>query len=154
MEIAYYWFLASALFFLAEALGISGIGLLFAAIGAFCLGILLQTGLLSPENIVAQGALFFLLTAIWAAVLWAPIKKIRMKKSTRDHQDIVGRMAVVDDGGLRKGARGNARWSGTTMNARLADDAAINTAAAGDELKIVKVDGSTLVLAQKDYPTE
>lgn len=153
METASYWFFASVLLFLAEALGMSGVGLLFAAIGAFCMGVLLQLGLLTTDDYVTQGAVFFLLTAFWTAVLWLPLKKMRLSRPAQEHHDMIGRFATVAEGGLKRGTAGHARWSGTTMRARLAEDAAIAHAAAGDELKIVKVDGATLILAQKDYPT-
>lgn len=153
MEYAYYWFIASVVFFLAEALGISGVGLLFAAIGAFCMGLLLQLEFLSTDDYVTQGAVFFMLTAFWTLVLWVPLKKMRLSNPAEEHNDMVGRTATVGDEPLQKGKSGHVRWSGTTMRARLADDASIDSATAGDELKIVKVDGATLILAQKDYPT-
>lgn len=152
MEYSYYWFIASLLFFLLEALGASGIGLLFAAIAAFCLGILLQLGYIAEDAYLAQGAAFFVLTALWALVLWKPLNRMRLQKPAQDHHDMIGRIATVDVEGLSKGKIGHARWSGTTMRARLAEDAALDVAAGGSELKIVAVDGSTLILAQKDYP--
>lgn len=153
MEYSYYWFIASLVFFLLEALGASGIGLLFAALAAFCIGILLQTGLLGEADYLAQGGIFFILTALWALLLWKPLKAMRLAKTAQHHHDMIGRLAVVGDAGLAKGKKsGQVRWSGTTMRARLADDAAIDIAAGGEELKIVAVDGSTLILAQKDYP--
>lgn len=152
MEAAYIWFLASILFFFVEAFGVSGIGLLFAAIAAFCVGIVLQMGFLDSANPISQGATFFSLTAFWAAVLWKPMKNIHFGKPRRRHHDMVGRIAVVGEEGLYKGKTGNVTWSGTTMRARMADDAAMDEAVAGEELMIVKVDGSTLVLAEKDFP--
>ncbi|MCH2547076.1 MAG: hypothetical protein MK052_05670 [Alphaproteobacteria bacterium] len=152
MEIAYFWFIASILLFLFEAMGLSGIGLLFAAIAALCVGIMIELGLLDPLNHIAQGAAFFAFTALWAALLWWPIKKLRMGKQLHHHHNMIGRTATVAAAGLTKDITGFATWSGTSMRARLAPDAAIETAPAGTELKIVKVDGSTLILAQIDYP--
>jgi membrane protein implicated in regulation of membrane protease activity len=150
MDITYIWFLASILFFFVEAVGVSGIGLLFAAIAAFCVGMMLQLEFLDPQNNLSQGAAFFALTAFWALALWKPLKMLKTGKSSKSHHDIVGRTATASEP-LTKGKAGHVRWSGTTMRARLADDAAIDAAAIGDELVIVKVDGSTLILAQKDY---
>lgn len=152
MEYSYYWFIACILFFLLEALGATGIGFLFAALGAFCTGILLQAGLIAEDQYLTQGAAFFMLTALWALILWRPLKRMRLSKSAPNHHDIVGRHAIVSDEGLAKGSTGHARWSGTIMRARLAEDAVMDMAAGGQELKIVAVDGSTLVLAEKDYP--
>lgn len=152
MEYSYYWFIASLLLFLLEALGATGIGFLFAALGAFCLGVLLQFGYLPEDEYLAQGAVFAALTALWTLVLWQPLKRMRLSKPAQDHHDMIGRHATVDAEGLAKGQKGQAHWSGTTMRARLADDAAMDVASGGTELKIVAVDGSTLILAQKDYP--
>lgn len=154
METAYIWFLASILFFVAEALGVSGVGLLFAAIGAFCVGLSLQFGLLAEENTIFQGAAFFGFTALSALLLWKPMQAFRVNQKSDIHHDIVGRTAVVAGDGLVKEKQGLAQWSGTTMTARLASDASLNAAAVGEELKIVRVDGATLVLAQLDYPLE
>lgn len=152
METAYIWFLASILFFVAEALGISGVGLLFAAIAAFCVGLGLQFGLLGESNHILQGAAFFGFTALFAVLLWKPMQKFRVSHKSETHHDVIGRTALVAGDGLVKGKTGLAQWSGTTMSAQLASDAAINSAAIGEELKIVRVDGATLVLAQLDYP--
>lgn len=152
MEVTYFWFLASILFFFIEAFGVSGVGLLFAAIAAFCVGMVLQLGFLDETNLISQGATFFALTGFWALVLWKPLKHSHFGKSRRRHHDMVGRMAIVGEAGLHKGKTGTVSWSGTTMRARLADDAAMDMAAAGDELMIVNVDGSMLILAQKDFP--
>lgn len=151
MEYPYFWFIASAILFLMEAMGVSGIGLFFAAFGALSTGMLVQAGILPEQDYLAQTATFFGLTAFWAAVLWKPLKKLRLSKSAQPHHDMVGRIAVVADEGLAKGRTGHAHWSGTTMRARLAEDAAEDIVAGGQEMKIVAVDGSTLILAQKDY---
>lgn len=151
MDTAYIWFIASILCFLAEAAGATGIGLLFAAIAAFCVGILLETGYVDAADHLMQGSAFFVLTAFWAVVLWKPLKKLRSSQ-TQKHNDMIGRTATVDTDSLKKGAEGQALWSGTTMRARLADDATIEEAGKGTALKIVAVDGSVLILAQKDYP--
>lgn len=152
MDYFHFWFIASILFFALEALGASGIGLLFAAIAALCMGLLVQSGVIAPDNYLAQTAGFFTLTALCALLLWKPLKKMRLAKAPAPHHDMVGRFAIVGDAGLTKNKTGAAMWSGTSMYARLADDAAIEIAAGGEELKIVNLDGSTLLLAQKDYP--
>lgn len=154
MDYIYFWFIASILFFLMEALGVTGIGFLFAALGAFCTGILAQLDYLPATDYLAQGAVFFTLSALWAVVLWKPLKNLRLSRPAENHHDMIGRYATVTEAGLVKDSLGQAHWSGTTLRARLADDASIASAAAGEELKIVAVDGSTLILAQKDYAVD
>ena len=151
MEVWHYWYLASLIMFLLEAMAIPGIGFFFAAIGAFILGVLVQMGVVPADNLLAQGGVFFMLTALAAAALWKPLKNFRIG-NTETHNDVIGRIAVVGDEGLAKGKKGTAKWSGTIMTARLAADAAIESAAAGTELKIVEMQGSTLILAESAYP--
>ncbi len=151
LEIWHYWYIASMALLLSEALLVPGVGFLFAAVAALCMGALVQLGMIASGDMVAQGTAFFFLTAIWAVVLWKPLKKFRMQGSNSKHHDMVGRMAIVDVGGVEKGRNGRARWSGTIMSARLAADSKLGVVAEGTELKIVDVRGSTLILAEPDY---
>lgn len=149
----HYWYLLSVVLFLLEALAVPGIGLFFAAFGALTVAILVQWGILPLDNNLAQYTAFFLLTGLWTALLWTPLKKFRVKRLMKGetHHDVIGRMARVAGEGLRKNQRGAAEWSGTLMTARLADDATIEEAAGGVELKIVALDGATLILAEASY---
>lgn len=151
LEIWHYWYIGSILLFALEALAVPGIGFFFAAIGAFLLAVLLQIGGVPANDLIAQGGIFFVLTAISAAVLWKPLKNMRIGKGHAVHNDMVGRFATVDGKELVKGSKGSALWSGAIMNARLADNASIASATVGTELKIVEVQGSTLILAEKTY---
>jgi membrane protein implicated in regulation of membrane protease activity len=152
----HYWYLFSAALFLLEATAVPGIGFFFAAFGALSVGLLIQSQWLDAANWLAQATAFFFLTGIWTALLWVPLQKFRVKnrKNAELHHDVIGRSAIVGPDGLRKGARGQAFWSGTLMSARLADNAAIDSAASGTELKIVAIEGLTLVLAEKTYQKE
>ncbi len=156
IETFWIWYGASMAFFLLEAFGATGIGFLFAALSALCTGGLVQSGLIATDDHLMQAISFFGFTALWAAVLWKPLKKLRMQKPAQIHNDMIGRLAVVAKKDLKKKASGQATWSGTTMTARLADDAKTDIAKVGEELKIVDVRGSTLILAEEDYthPTE
>lgn len=150
----YFWFGLSMAFFFLEAYGITGIGFLFSALAALCMGIIMQNGWIDARDTVAQAATFFGLTGLWAAILWKPLKKFRMSRPTQTHNDMIGRFATVTEGGLQKGKSGHVHWSGTLMRARLAEDAAIDAAEAGEELKIIAVQGATLILAESSYLVE
>lgn len=148
MQIWHYWYLLSALLFLLEAAAIPGIGFFFAAIGALSVGLLVQWDIIGASWL-AQTTAFFFLTGLWTVLLWKPLQKLRPSKFAQDkHHDIIGRKAIVGPEGLVKGKRGHATWSGTLMSARLADDAN-EDAPAGAEMKIVDLEGSTLVLKDK-----
>lgn len=149
----HYWYVLSVILFLLEAFAIPGIGLFFAGFGALTVALLVQWGVISAESHLAQYTAFFLLTGLWMAILWTPLKKFRIRRLMQHetHHDVIGRMARVKGESLRKNQRGTVEWSGTLMAARLADDAAIEEAAVGIELKIVAIEGSTLILAEPGY---
>lgn len=151
LEVWSYWYIASMALLLLEALAMPGVGLFFAAISALCLGALTQSGVIAADDSLTQGTVFFFLTALWAVVLWKPLKRMRLSKSPQSHHDMIGRSAYVTGGALEKGTKGTAKWSGTIMTARLAKDAGIEAAAEGTELKIVDVQNATLILAELDY---
>lgn len=148
---AYSWFILSMILFFVEAFGVPGVGALFAALSALCIGLFVQQNILSESDLIMQGAAFFGLTGVWAAALWKPMKKFHLAKPSQHHHDMIGRIAIAAEGGLEKGRLGKAKWSGTTMTARLADDASIDIASDGVELKIIGMDGSTLLLAEASY---
>ena len=151
IDTTFFWFGLSMVLFLVEAFGLPGLGFFFAAIAALCVGLLVELNVLALDDHIQQGSAFFALTAIWAAALWKPLKKWRMQNPAQVHNDMIGRTAIVAEGGLSKNRSGNAKWSGTIMKARMAADAAIEKAAEGDELKIVDVQSATLILAELSY---
>lgn len=154
MEQWHYWYLLSLLLFILEAAAVPGIGLFFAALGALSLGLFVQVGLFPHSDWLVQTTAFFFLTGLWAIALWKPLQKMRLRRAAKNgeqHHDVIGRNAEVGPGGIHKGKKGNAYWSGALITARLADDATIESAAPGDELKVVALDGSTLILAEQTY---
>lgn len=134
-------------------MAIPGIGLFFAALGALTLGLFVQVGLFPHPDWLVQTTAFFFLTGLWAIALWKPLQKMRLRRAAKSeqHNDVIGRSAEVGPAGIEKGKKGNAYWSGALITARLAEDAAITSAAAGEELKVVALDGSTLILAEPAY---
>lgn len=153
MEQWHYWYLLSLLLFILEAAAISGVGLFFAALGALTLGLFVQVGLFPHTDWLVQTTAFFFLTGLWTIALWKPLQKMRLRRAAKGekHHDVIGRNAEVGPSGIQKGKKGNAYWSGALISARLADDATIENAKAGEELKIVALDGATLILAEPAY---
>lgn len=153
MEQWQYWYLLSLFLFILEAAAVPGIGLFFAALGAMSLGLFVQVGLFPHTDWLVQTTAFFFLTGLWAIALWKPLQKMRLRKVMKSdqHHDVIGRNVEVGPGGIQKGKKGNAYWSGALLTARIAEDAAVESAEAGDELKIVAVESSTLILAESTY---
>jgi membrane protein implicated in regulation of membrane protease activity len=99
---------------------------------------------------VLQAAAFTGLTALIAFILWKPLKKWRTSPSTADSfSNMVGDMATVGKGGLKKGVRGQASWSGTTMTAMIAEDAQVDSLDEGAMVIIQAVHGTMLLVAPK-----
>jgi membrane protein implicated in regulation of membrane protease activity len=140
------WMIAGALCMLAEALLIPGVGFLFAGLGAITTGIALMAGLPGMSEPVLQFAWFFAFTTIWAILLWKPLKKLRLGK-TPPYRNIIGDTAIVIGKPLTYGQTGEVRWSGTVMNARIADDAPETLdIQVGSEVKIIDVTGNMLLV--------
>jgi len=127
-----------------EALGIPGIGLLFAGISAIIVGSLMLAGLVDQDAYILQFSLWFLMTALCAALLWKPLR--RWHGSPARFSNMVGSTATVTGGALRRGTVGKAKWSGTTMNAELDPHAAVEEIPDGARAEICDVRGTVLIL--------
>ena len=136
------WLLAGVACLAAEALGVSGVGFLFAGLGALTTGSLVTA---QPElTPLDQGVIFLATTALWALFLWKPLQKFRGKTANDGYKNIVGDTAYVGANGLKAGHVGEATWSGTIMKAELA--AGIAEVAAGAQVTIVDVSGNKLIV--------
>ncbi len=145
-ELALYaWLVAGALMLMVEALGIPGVGFLFAGLGAVGVGTMISSGLLDSDAFTAQVAAWFALTALFALVLYKPLKRWRSQQRAAYHS-MLGTNATVLAPGLSPEQEGQARWSGTLMRARLASGQ--EPADAGAVLRIVAVDGTVLILGR------
>jgi membrane protein implicated in regulation of membrane protease activity len=142
--VPYLWFIAGAVFLTLEALGITGIGFLFAGLAALVTGILVEYGVASPDG-YGQWAWFFGLTAAWAAILWKPMQRFMKTPKEGGYSNMVGDDATVIEGGLAPGSKGKVRWSGTIMDAELAPGMA--ALPAGASVIIREVKGNTLIVA-------
>ncbi len=134
-----YWLAIGCFLIVLEAFALPSVGFLFAGLAAVIVGIMSQLGVL--ESLTAQLAWMFLLTAIWAAVLWKPLKKVR--KGEPSYNNILGTQANVTK--ETDNLSGEVRWSGTIMQARSADGSSIPV---GSEVKIVKVEGNIFFVTQ------
>ncbi len=147
INIEYIWLVAGVLCLLAEAMGASGIGFLFAGLGALTAGILITLGHIAADGYAAQWVAFFIATAAWTAILWAPLKKARGSKNA-GYSNMVGDVAFAGSNGITKNS-GEATWSGTIMQARLTEDTATEKVEAGAQVIITAVSGATLIVKPK-----
>lgn len=140
------WLIAAAAFLTLEAFGLPGVGALFAGLGALTVAAMLSAGLLSDSDILWQVGTFLLNSSLLALILWKPLKKWRTTRSEAPYSNMVGDEATVI-GALEGDTLGQVRWSGTTMNARLAHGH--GSLAEGSAVIIREVRGTTLIVAAK-----
>lgn len=146
MSVTALWLLAGAAFIGIEMVGVPGMGFFFAGIAALLVGGAIEIGLIAPENLLLQFALFFLFTSVSALLLWNKLKQIRGPI----YSNMVGTQAEVIGGGLAGTREGQVKWSGTIMRARLADEVVIDVLPAGTFVTISKVEGTLLHVIPKN----
>ena len=151
-NIAVIWLVAGAICVLIEAFSAPGIGFLFAGLAAIAVGGLVSIAALDPDNILVQIAWFFAFTAMWAAVLWKPMKRLHYKTSDKEYKNIIGNTAIVKGEPLTKKSAGKVDWSGTIMKARVAKDSIAESIPVGEEVRIVSVEGSKFLVKTLDEP--
>lgn len=146
------WLIAGALLLALEAFGVPGLGFLFAGLAAIVVGVLTHLGTISADDFIMQTAAFSGITALFAFILWKPLKKWRTNPDAKEQfSNIVGDMATVGAGGLERGKVGDVSWSGTTMMAQIDDTCTQEHLAEGLVVRITTVQGNQLIVApQKD----
>ncbi len=137
------WFIAGALLISIEIFLVPGAGILFAGLGAITVGGALMAGWIDGTS--GQFILFFLSTALWAAALWKPLKKL-MNSDESGYSDFVGQTAVVYGEPLEKGKRGQVKWSGTIMNCEIAPNENAEKILSGAEVTIIEVSKGILLV--------
>ena len=110
------WLITGAFLIFLEIAVIQGIGFLFAGLGAISVGAVLVTGMAKEPT--HQFILFFVFTAIWAGLLWKPLKNFIKGKNT-GYNDMVGSTAVIYGEDLARGKTGEVKWSGAIMKCKL-----------------------------------
>ena len=143
---AIYWLAVGVFCFAMEAFGLTGAGLFFAGLGALCLSILVHLGVVGEMSWTAQFAWFFGLTALWAALLWQPLKNYRIRKRKSDYSNTVGERGVVVEMPLVQGKDCKVKWSGAVMIAELHKDSSIDEIAIGETVTIKEIEGNRLVV--------
>lgn len=149
ISVTYLWLTVGVLMLTAEALGVSGVGLMFGGLGCLTVGALLTSGTIEMGASLMQFIVFFLSTAVWAALLWKPLSRFYSGKRAGGYSNMIGEMAYVGSQGLRKGHVGEATWSGTIMKATLSDHSSVDSLEAGTPVIITEVKGITLTVKPK-----
>lgn len=121
-----FWLILSLILFIAEVTMFQLIGVLFLALGALLLGVLITLGIFAESSLVSQVALFLCFSGLCALILWKPLKRLKSKKG-QEYSDVIGSYATVINAPLEQGKIGRVKWSGTIMRAKLATANTTNT---------------------------
>ncbi len=138
------WFLIAGASFVIELsiMGLSG-PLLFFALASLVTGILVSVGFIDSwqSEILSVGVI----TAIIAAILWKPLKSLQNSKGDTDNSsDMIG-LKVPASSDITD-VSGSIRYSGIDWQARLADDAAVDSVHNASLCKIVAISGNTMLV--------
>lgn len=137
------WLVVGGLLIAFEAMILPGIGFLFAGLGCITVGIAMLSGWIQTP--LSQVSCFLGSTAVLAALLWVPLRRIHLQPGS-GYSDMIGSIAVVGQEGLEKGKMGKVRWSGTIMNSKLSPECGLVKIDPEREVKIVAVSGSILLV--------
>lgn len=136
------WLIIGIIFIVIEFVKLPNIGFLFLGLGALSNAILLSN---YPYFLQYQLIAFGLISFLWFAILWWPLKFYVQKKDKKtEYHDLVGKEVLVYDKEILLGKIGRVSWSGTTMNAKLSDNDT-KPAFQGDVLCILQVEGNVLI---------
>lgn len=141
------WLIAGASLIAIEIFLAPGTGILFAGLGAITVGGVMIAG--GAEAMDDQFILCFLFTAVWAALLWKPLKAM-MNNGDSGYSDFIGETATIHEKPLLKGQRGQVKWSGTIMNCEIAPIESVETFSPGDEVIISDVSKGILLVIKKN----
>lgn len=130
------WLVAGALLIAIEIFLVPGSGILFAGLGAITVGGIMVAGWVHATD--NQFILFFLSTAIWAAILWKPLKKM-MNSEGSGYSDFIGQKAIVHGEPLEKGKRGEVKWSGAIMSCEISPEESAEKILPDTEVTIIEV---------------
>ena len=147
INVSYYWFALSVVLLLLEVTGVHGVGLLFGGIAAGIVGVLVENMIIAQSAITIQWSVWFFITALVAIGLYKPMQKWRTNPDSKDNfSNMIGNTAKVATGGLMLGKPGKVYWSGTLMNAAIAEGATQEAFFEGDMVQIADVRGNQLLV--------
>jgi membrane protein implicated in regulation of membrane protease activity len=138
------WYLIAGISFVVELslMGLSG-PLLFFAIASLATGVLVDLNFI--EGWQSEVLVVGLFTAIIAAILWKPLKKLQNTKSATDtSSDMIGLKIYASSNITATG--GTIRYSGIDWQARLADDTITEFISDKSQCQIVAIMGNTMLV--------
>lgn len=138
------WYLIAGISFVIELsiMGLSG-PLLFFALASLATGILVSLGIVDgwQSQILTVG----ILSAVIAVILWKPLKALQNSKDKTDNSsDMIGLKVPVS--APITATSGSIRYSGIDWQARLADEANVDSINDSNQCQIVAIQGNTMLV--------
>ena len=138
------WYLIAGISFVIELsiMGLSG-PLLFFALASLATGILVSLGIVNgwQSQILTVG----ILSAVIAVILWKPLKALQNSKDKTDNSsDMIGLKVPVS--APITATSGSIRYSGIDWQARLADEANVDSINDSNQCQIVAIQGNTMLV--------
>ena len=129
-------------------LGVMGMSgpLLFFAIACVVTGVLITAGVLTSwqMEVLTLG----LVSVLSSLLLWKPLKQLQGSGKVRDtSSDLIGRLVPVSQ--ELTPISGKIRYSGIDWQARLDEQLGLERVEVGEQVRIVAVDGTVLIVEPK-----
>ncbi len=141
------WYILAAILMVLEVVFGFTVVLLFAALAAFSLGVMIDYGVIYHDDWVMSLAYFFGFTIFWSLVAFKPLRNLLNKSAGgANYSNIIGSKAIVAKGGLQKGHRGEVTWSGSFFKAEIAENSEHDSIVAGGLVKIVAVEENVFIV--------
>ena len=141
------WIIIGVICLAIEFTKLPGIGFLFLGLGALSSAILNYNYPQFFQNNYIVFADFGLLSFLWLIILWAPLRKYGYSKvKKQDYFDMIGSEVEVCSRMVPR-KLGQVKWSGTIMNAKLAET---ETEAAEENTKLYirQIHGNILICSR------
>lgn len=136
------WFYLGLVLFLVDFIFVSGLGLVFFALGALSTGGVMYFKLINLPTLEYQVIAFFSFTFCWAIILWG---RIRIKKDGL-YKSLIGTKAYIGKRRLKKGKKGIVAVSGRKMKARISPHTTVEVIEPGTEVWIHDIEKNILLV--------
>ena len=140
------WMILGVAMICLEMFIVTGMGFLFAGLGALTTFGMLEFQLIE-SNFVFNLAVFLTSSIAWWGVLWYPIKLLKCSKSS--YQGLVGSVVTLSSD-IQKGQIGSIVWSGVRMRAALDKEEQALLLKKGTRAKVARIKGNILYLIKEE----
>lgn len=141
------WMIFGFILIILEVAILPGVGMLFAGLGAVTTYVFLEFTVID-HNWLNEIIIFALASAIWAAILWLPLKHVSLSSKANSYNNIIGSTAIICEHELTPGMIGSVKWSGVEMKAKLTDTTT-NSAQIDEQVTIVAIKDNILYVTKE-----